>query len=182
MNILLCGMKHCGKSTQGRLLARKLGARFIDLDLEVERMYFATTNGRRAGCREIYREHGEEYFRKLEAAAIAGLMEFPPENAVISLGGGTVSNPFLPKDWKTLGKVVYLKASPLVLYSRIEKRGLPPYLAQTDDPAAKFRRICEEREADFERAADLVFDLDMQASSADNSEELYRALTVENKE
>lgn len=173
MNIILTGMKHCGKSTQGRLLAEKLGRSFIDTDDAVEAAWLES-RGSRCSCREIYRSEGGEFFRRLEAAAVAGLLEKADASgeAVYSFGGGTVANAFLPPGWRKLGKVIYLKASPLVIYSRIEGGGLPPYLAQAADPFAEFLRITAERETGFIANSDLIFELDMQLPARENHEKL----------
>ena len=60
MRIYLTGFMGCGKTTVGSLLARRLGAPFVDLDLEIER---------RAGMtvREIFERQGEPAFRSMEA-------------------------------------------------------------------------------------------------------------------
>ncbi len=58
-NIVLCGFMGSGKTTVGRLLAKRLLAGFIDLDEVIEQqeeMYIPT----------IFAEKGEAYFRSLE--------------------------------------------------------------------------------------------------------------------
>ncbi len=171
MNIVLVGMKHCGKSTQGRLLAEKLNWRFADADNEIERLH-----GEGLRCRQIYQKIGADAFRRLEARAVSGLLNSDGPDTVCALGGGAVSNPFMPAAWRERGLVVYLKASPLVMYSRVAAGGLPPFLAGADDPAKAFSALCAEREPAFEAAADCVFRLDMQASAEDNSAALFNFL------
>ena len=86
--VVLAGIKHCGKSTLGRMLARRWNVPLVDTDLELE-AEFARRTGRAAGTREIFRELGEEAFRKLEAEVIRSLAD-SPEFRVIALGGGVV--------------------------------------------------------------------------------------------
>ncbi|MDD4817927.1 MAG: shikimate kinase [Victivallaceae bacterium] len=180
MNIVLTGLKHCGKSTQAALLAERLGRRAVDSDREIEHA-FALSTGEELSCREIYRTRGDEFFRRLEADTIAGFAaDAGGEPVVYSLGGGAVGNRFLdPAVLKKIGKVVYLNAAPLVLYSRIEAEGLPPFLAGMSDPFAGFQCICAEREAALVGAADAVFKLDMQLPARENNDNLFEFLKSE---
>lgn len=79
-NIVLVGMPGCGKSTIGKLLAEKLGKKFVDLDDEVEKKVGMTIP-------EIFITQGEGEFRKIESKLI---QEVGKENGlVIATGGGT---------------------------------------------------------------------------------------------
>ena len=65
--VCLTGFMGSGKSTIGPLLAERLGWRFLDLDVEIERRDGSTVA-------RIFAENGEPHFRKLEAAALAELL------------------------------------------------------------------------------------------------------------
>jgi shikimate kinase len=82
VRIYLTGFMGSGKSTVGRLLAARLGAPFLDLDEEIERM---------AGMRvrEIFAQHGEPVFRRMEREALEATLGMP--DAVVATGGGTVT-------------------------------------------------------------------------------------------
>ena len=176
--IVLIGMKHCGKSTQGRMLAEKMHRSFFDADSIIEEIYSEKYH-RKLSCREIFQQHGEVFFRKLEADAVKRLMAHNDNQQIIAFGGGAVANPFLPENWRSLGVVVYLTANPLVLYQRIEGRGLPPYLANENDPYKKFLEINAEREKSFTAAADKIFQLNMQDSAEDNNSALLKFINTE---
>ncbi len=79
----------CGKSSTGRELAARMGARFVDLDEEITA---------RAGCSipEIFREGGEAAFRTAEWQALRAVLyvaEDSDMDTVLALGGGTLTVP-----------------------------------------------------------------------------------------
>ena len=70
-SIVLAGIKHCGKSTLGALLARRYHAELTDTDRVLEEC-FQAENGRKLTTREIFLELGPEAFRRFEAAVTGG--------------------------------------------------------------------------------------------------------------
>lgn len=168
MNIVICGMKHCGKSTHGEFIARKLSCPFLDTDNLLEVKYFELEKNP-LNSREIYNLHGADYFRKLEADVIHSLIDEADENItrVIALGGGVPSNPNLGDELKKLGHFVYLKNDPDVLYKRIARKGLPGFL-QGENPYEKFLALYSEREQCYIELADLTveFNEDIPAHKA----------------
>lgn len=79
--VVLIGMSGCGKTTMGRALSGQLGRPFIDLDDAIEQ---------HAGIsiREIFNQHGEAYFRKIEWEIFERLIH--NENHIIAAGAGLV--------------------------------------------------------------------------------------------
>jgi shikimate kinase len=77
--IFLVGFMGSGKSSVGRELAARLGLRFIDLDDEI----VAREN---RPIREVFRTHGEEYFRRVETEELRRVCG--EGLAVVALGGG----------------------------------------------------------------------------------------------
>jgi len=177
-SVVLAGIKHCGKTTLGRLLARHWGVPFLDTDAELE-AEFAVRHKRSAGFRDIYRELGEEGFRRLEAEVIDALADGGSVR-VIALGGGVVANPFLSPDaLRKLGFGVWLDLKPEIAYPRILRRGLPPFLAGSADPEAEFRRICREREPKFRAFAELPFGIETEEPVETVAERLASAIEKE---
>jgi shikimate kinase len=83
--IVLTGFMGAGKSTVGRILAARLRWPFLDVDSVI-----TTEHGRTIA--QIFADHGEEHFRRLEAEATARVLDPAHEynQAVIALGGGAI--------------------------------------------------------------------------------------------
>jgi len=81
--IVLTGFMGAGKSTVGRLLARQLDWRFIDADDEIETAAGAT-------IAEVFRQHGEPWFRQLERETVHRLIS--SQRLVLALGGGAIED------------------------------------------------------------------------------------------
>lgn len=81
----LIGYMGSGKTTVGRLLARRTGRDFVDLDHEISRDAGRTIPG-------LFAEGGEDRFRDLEHAALLSALDRPGP-AVISCGGGVITRP-----------------------------------------------------------------------------------------
>jgi shikimate kinase len=83
--IVLSGFMGAGKSTVGRILAARLRWPFLDIDSLI-----TAEHGRTVA--QIFADHGEEHFRRLEFEVIARVLDPGHEyqNAVIALGGGAI--------------------------------------------------------------------------------------------
>lgn len=147
MNLILCGMPMCGKTTLGKLAAEFLQRPFYDTDNMIEEAYGKQRRGT-FSCREIYVREGAAFFRELERRQINALGSV--SHAVISLGGGALSNNTAAI--KSLGTVIYIKSPTDVLWARISSCGTPPYLDSTD-PKSSFESLLQRREAEFLDAA-----------------------------
>lgn len=135
LNLYLVGMMGAGKSAMGRPLAQALGYRFIDADTALEE-----TAGRTIP--EIFAEAGEEGFRALESAVLNELSRW--HSLVVATGGGVVTRPV---NWGHLqqGVVIWLDAPETVLLDRLQADPTPRPLMDDPDPAARLRRLLEER-------------------------------------
>ena len=155
-NIYLVGLMGAGKTTVGRLLARRLKLRFLDSDQEIER---------RCGVKIplIFEIEGEAGFRGREAQAIAELTAL--DGVVLATGGGAVLLDENRKRLAARGTVVYLRASPEELYKRVHYDRNRPLLA-TGDPLARLRALYAERDSLYRGVADLVVDTGSQSVQA----------------
>ena len=138
-SIVLTGMPGSGKSTLGGLLARRLGRELIDTDAEIVR---------RTGMpiAELFRRHGEPYFRALETEAIRNASE--TGGRVIAAGGGAVLRPENVDAMKQNGTVVFLDRPPETL--------IPTADRPLADDAAKLRALYAERYPIYTAAADVT--------------------------
>lgn len=108
--IILIGYMGSGKTTLGKALSKATGLMFYDLDWYIE-------SRMRKSVSQIFAERGEEAFRKMEYNMLHEVAEF--EDVIISCGGGTPCF-FDNIDYlNQQGDVVYLKASPEVLYGHL---------------------------------------------------------------
>ena len=123
--IILIGYMGAGKTTVGKDLAKQLGVTFYDLDWYIE-------NRMRKRVPEIFAERGEAGFREIERNMLHEVAEF--ENVVVSCGGGTPCF-FDNMDYlNQQGDVVYLRATPEVLFRHLKMgKGIRPLLQGTND-------------------------------------------------
>ncbi|MBR0056257.1 MAG: hypothetical protein IJP66_02915, partial [Kiritimatiellae bacterium] len=107
--IFLYGPPASGKTTLGGRLADALGARFIDLDAEIERRAGRPVAG-------IFQESGEAAFRRLESATLREVAPASPGRGVgplvVALGGGTLLDPANRAYAEAAGRVWCLATPP----------------------------------------------------------------------
>ena len=152
-NVFLVGMMGAGKTTAGRLMARRLKREFLDTDLEIER---------RCGVKVpvIFEIEGEAGFRQREAAVIAELTA--REDVVLATGGGAGLDEANRRHLAARGTVVYLHAPPPALYERVRQDRNRPLLA-TADPQARLQELYAVRDPLYREIADVVVDTGRQS-------------------
>ncbi len=146
--LILVGMMGAGKTTVGRLLARRLKRGFYDTDEEIER---------RCGVRipVIFDIEGEAGFRARETQIIAELCKM--DDAVLATGGGVVLAEENRRMIAACGIVVYLHARAPQLWQRVRHDRNRPLLA-TATPQKKLDALYAERDPLYREVADLVVD------------------------
>jgi shikimate kinase len=155
-NVILIGMKSSGKTTIGRMLARKLGLRFTDMDAEVERRHLQQ-KGERLRFREIFQKYGKDYFRNLETAALQDLAAAPSAAPfVLATGGGL---PLAEENRALLGRlgtIVFLDVAQDVLLPRITSRGIPAFFPYPNDPARSLAELLQARKPIYQALAQIT--------------------------
>jgi len=160
MNVVLIGMKHCGKSTIGKALAARWDCPFHDVDPMIEATHACDT-GEQLSVRKIFERHGDVHFHRTEGHVVCELylnLDRPESRAVVALGGRTSLNSTVCGLLRAIGPVVYLQVAPNVIFDRIERSGIPPFL-DADDPAGDFMALYRKRHPRYEELADLAVDV-----------------------
>ena len=137
-----------GKTTVGRMLAKRLGRPFLDSDHEiVERTGVPIPT--------IFEIEGEDGFRRREAQTIHDLTT--GSDLVLATGGGVVINPENRRRLHDTGWVVYLNVPPRLLYERTRHDRNRPLL-QVEDPLARLEELHAVRDPLYREAAHMVVD------------------------
>ena len=144
-NLALIGLMGAGKSSVGHFVADRLRFAFLDTDEWIERQAGKTVS-------ELFAQAGEPAFREWEGKAVAELVSL--DRNVISTGGGLPVNEANFASLKSHALVVYLWASPELLWERVRYAHHRPLL-QDPDPQAKIRNLLAAREP-FYRQADVM--------------------------
>ncbi len=142
----LVGLPGCGKSTVGRLLARRLDLEFADSDALIEQQI---------GCsiRAFFEREGEEPFRDIEQTLIDELTQ--RHEGVLSTGGGAVLRAANRQNLHQRSHVLYLRSTPEDLYRRLRHDTQRPLL-QVADPLTRLRELFDTRDPLYRETAHFV--------------------------
>ena len=120
-SLVLTGMMGVGKSTIGRLIAKRLKTKFIDVDKIIEKNEKKT-------IKRIFEDNGEKYFRKLEEKTTLKILK--NNRSVIALGGGAFINKEIRQKVLTSCLSVWLKVDLDKLIKRYNKNDRRPLLSK----------------------------------------------------
>jgi shikimate kinase len=141
--IVLIGFMATGKSTVGRLVAERLGRRFVDLDQLIEQTAGMTVA-------ELFRTAGEPAFRRAEAQALRQALATP--STVVATGGGAACRDENLEAMLAQATVVALSATPIEVLKRTGGPSGRPLLDGADDPLAAATKLLAAREPFYARA------------------------------
>jgi XRE family transcriptional regulator, aerobic/anaerobic benzoate catabolism transcriptional regulator len=156
--IALIGLRGAGKSTLGKLLAKKIGWNFVELNKEIE-----AQNG--LSVAEIIALYGQEGFRRLEQAALTQLLA-RKELTVLATGGGIVSEPVTFDLILSSFYTIWLKAEPEEHMARVRKQGDLRPMADDRSAMAELRNILTSREPLYARANAVVDTAELSVDAA----------------
>ncbi|TVR53915.1 MAG: shikimate kinase [Puniceicoccaceae bacterium] len=145
-NLYLIGFMGTGKTTVGRLVAKRQKMTFLDSDHQIERAAGRTIP-------EIFEKEGETRFRELEVAFIEE--GHPAAGCVVACGGGLAVQPGNLERLRRRGVVVCLEASPEVILQRTSGNTNRPLL-RVADPMERIRELLAERAAFYRQAGTQV--------------------------
>jgi len=140
-NVILVGFMGAGKSACGRVLARRLGRCFVETDDMI-----VARDGR--PIPEIFRQEGEEAFRRLESEALEALRL--KSDDIIATGGGLPCRDGRMEALRTLGMVVWLRGDLDELLARARRGGHRPMLDNRGAP--EIEALYRAREPYYARA------------------------------
>ena len=146
-NIVLIGMPGVGKSSAGVVLAKVLGYEFVDTDLVIQRE-------EKRLLKDIIAMDGNDAFLAIENRINAGI---DVHNSVIATGGSVIYGKEAMEHLKSIGTVVYLRASLETIKSRLlnlEGRGVAMKNGQS------LEDLYYERIPLYENYADVIIDMD----------------------
>lgn len=138
---IIVGMPGCGKSTMAKYLCSQTSLTFYDLDKEIE-------NKEGKKIKEIFRDKGENYFRKVESIVLKKIIK-EKENFILATGGGT---PCFNDNMKIINKYgisIFLNTSIDVLEERISRNKKRPLFNNSINLKTDLINLLEKRNSFF---------------------------------
>ena len=149
-NIALIGFMGSGKTTVGKLLAKTMDMKFVDIDKVIEAQEKKSIN-------DIFHKKGQIYFRDLEREVIS--QQSLKNNCVIATGGGSILDNENIKRLKETSFIVFLNASIECLYLRLKDNSTRPILNGVEDKKKLIEELLEKRKFLYQISADYIIDI-----------------------
>ncbi len=143
--VVLVGFMGSGKSSVGRVLARRFGAPFVDVDERIE-------SEAGSPIRDLFAREGEPAFREREKAAL--LEALSVKGCVVATGGGAFTDQENRDLLRSYAPVVYLEAAVETLLERLA-RDLRRPLLRGEDREEVVRELLSRRVPGY-RTADVT--------------------------
>ncbi len=141
-NVVLVGFMGTGKTAVGKVLARRLGMKFVDMDDAIE-----VREGMKIS--DIFEKKGEPYFRSVEKAAVNDISS--QSGLVVAAGGGAVIDEENIRNFKSGGVIFCLVATPDRIFERTKGHIHRPLL-NVSDPKEKISELLAKRAQYYARA------------------------------
>ena len=123
-NLVLLGMMAVGKTTLGKIVAKKQELKFIDIDTSIEKKNSMT-------IKEIFKKKGEKFFRMEEEKEVLKSLE--KNNCVIALGGGAFMNKTVRENILKNAISIWLSADIKILNKRVKWNKKRPLLKEENN-------------------------------------------------
>lgn len=141
-NIILVGFMGTGKTVTAKKLSKVTGMPCVSSDELIKKQEGCSIN-------EIFKNHGEAYFRKVEKQVIKEISAVSGQ--IIDAGGGVILDEENRKNLKKNGIIICLSADPEVIYDRI-KSGVRRPLVNVLNPKKRIKELLEYRKSFYEKA------------------------------
>lgn len=154
-NIVLIGMRGCGKTKLGKELSKQLDRDFIDTDIEIEKRIKMSVNN-------FVERKGWDAFRKVERLVVERVSKL--HGTVISTGGGVPIAPLNSSALKKNGHILYLHCSEETLRKRLALSKHRPSLTTAKNPADEVGEVLKKRLPVYRSTADSELDVSSQSN------------------
>lgn len=151
-HIFLIGFMGVGKTSTSKQLSQKLKVRETDTDAMIVQQ-------ENRSIPEIFEQSGEPYFRQVETEMLDLLAEQNP--SIVSCGGGMAMREENVAKMKSIGRVIFLTATPETIYERVKDSTNRPLLNGNMN-IPYIRELMEAREPKYKAAADIAIATDGQ--------------------
>lgn len=148
MNIVLTGLRGSGKTGLGKILAKSLKWKFVDIDKIIEKE-------EKKKIAKIVDLKGWEYFRAKESKVAAQVATL--DNTVIATGGGTIIDKENEIELKKNGKIVYLYRKPQDSIKFIENDPNRPPLTNYESVKEEVEELYKERNDRYIKSSNIIF-------------------------
>ena len=146
-NIVLIGFMGTGKTAVGRVLAKRLNRKLIEIDAVIEKTAGKTIP-------DIFKDYGEINFRELEIEAVK--QAAAGEKQVIACGGGAVLNTINIDRLRVTGVIINLIARPKIILKRTARENGSRPLLNVEQPLERIKELKKFRKPFYDRAADIT--------------------------
>ncbi len=141
-NLVLVGMMASGKTSLGKIIAKKQNLKFIDTDLIIEKKNAMTIS-------EIFEKKGESFFRIEEEKETLKCLK--KSNCVISLGGGAFMNKNIRENVLKNCISIWLDVDAKIINKRVRWNNKRPLLKMKDG-LNKINKLYSERKSTYKKA------------------------------
>ncbi len=148
MNIALIGFRGTGKTTVGKLLAKRLDKKFISSDEEIEKKT-------KTSISRFVKKYGWDRFREVESEVIEKISDF--DECVFDTGGGIIMRNENIINLKRSSLIVLLTADIKTITNRLKSSKARPALTK-GNYIDEVKDVLQEREYRYKKAADYSID------------------------
>ena len=121
--IFIVGLMGSGKTSVGKILAKKVDRNFFDTDQEI-------IKNEKLDISQIFNKYGEDYFRELEHAILKKIIS--NEGSIVSTGGGIVLKKENIDIMKDNGIIIFLNIDVETQIARIKNKKNRPLLKNSN--------------------------------------------------
>lgn len=183
-SIVLLGIKHCGKTTQGKKLAEYFKIPFFDTDFLIEKKFCMS-------CRELYKTKGAEIFMKAEEDVCREISnQYKNDSLILATGGGICDNAPALNELRCFDKFIFMNLDLEFSINRIMSKiiqnqdgtffGIPAYISVKNPKTSEeihdlLLEKYQERFEFYKKIADITVDL-KNAGKEENFKTLLNAI------